>query len=62
MIAKRSVLEAAGVEFIEYAGPTEISPAVWVTGPVERRHEEKTYPKQVRVKVEGEWSARARPI
>lgn len=55
MIAIRSELEAAGVEFIEYAEPTEISPAVWVTGPVERRHEEKTWVKQVRVELDGEW-------
>lgn len=55
MLEMREILEAAGVEFIEYAEPTEISPAVWVSGPVERRHPEKNYPTHVRVHVDGEW-------
>ena len=55
MIAMRKVLEAAGVEFIEYSEPTEISPAVWVTGPVVRNHPEKNYPQAIRVNVDGEW-------
>ena len=55
MIAMRETLEAAGVEFIEYAEAKEISPAVWITGPVERRHPEKNYPPQVRVRIDGEW-------
>ena len=55
MIAMRIDLEAAGVEFIEYAEPTEILPAVWVTGPVERTHAEKTYPQMVQVKIDAEW-------
>lgn len=55
MIAMRETLQAAGAEFIEHLEPTEISPAVWVTGPVERRHPEKNYPPQVRVNIVGEW-------
>lgn len=55
MIAMREELEAAGVEFRIYSEPTEILPAVWVTGPVVRTHDEKTYPKIVRVKINGEW-------
>lgn len=55
MIAMRETLEASGVSFIEYSQPTEISPAVWVTGPVERRHPEKNYPRDVRVNIDGEW-------
>lgn len=55
MIAQRAELEAAGVRFIEYAGPTEISPSVWITGPVERTHSENTYPRAVRVMIDGEW-------
>ena len=55
MIAMRETLQAAGAEFIDHAEPTEISPAIWVTGPVERRHPEQNYPQQVRVNIVGEW-------
>lgn len=55
MIAMRKKLEAAGVEFIEHAEPAEISPAVWVTGPVERIHPEKNYGQTVQVKLDGQW-------
>ena len=55
MIAMRKELEAAGVEFVIYSDPTEISPAVWVTGPIERVHAEKTYNPAMRVKIDGEW-------
>ncbi len=55
MIAMRRELEAAGVEIIEYSEPTEISPAVWVTGPVVRNSPEKNYPQTVQVKMDGEW-------
>lgn len=36
-------LEADGVEFIVYDKPTELFPGVWITGPVERIHDEKNY-------------------
>lgn len=55
MIAMRKELEAEGVEFLIYSEPTEIMPSVWVTGPVVRTHEEKTYSTQIRMKVDGEW-------
>ncbi len=55
MIAVREELEAAGVEIIEYSKPTEILPAVWVTGPVERNSLEKNYPQSVQVKLDGVW-------
>jgi 7,8-dihydropterin-6-yl-methyl-4-(beta-D-ribofuranosyl)aminobenzene 5'-phosphate synthase len=55
MIAVRKELEAAGVEIIEYSQPTEISPAVWVTGPIERNHAEKNYPQSFQVNIDGEW-------
>ncbi len=55
MIALRDTLEAAGVEVIEHDGPTEILPAVWVTGPVERHHPEKNYGTSLRVRINGEW-------
>ncbi len=55
MIAMREELEAAGVEFIIYSGATEISPAVWVTGPIERNHPEKNYARTMQVYIDGEW-------
>ena len=54
MIAARGRLEAAGIEFIEPKEPREILPSVWVTGPIERTHAEKTYPKMVQIQVDGE--------
>lgn len=54
MIAVRDSLEAAGVEIVEHAGPAEILPAVWVTGPVERVHDEQRYG-DARMWVGGEW-------
>ena len=55
MIALRGTLEAGGVEFVEHAGPSEIMPAVWVTGPVERPNAEKNYATTVQVRMDGEW-------
>lgn len=55
MIAMRAQLSAAGVTFVEHDRPKEILPSVWVTGPVERRHAEKTYPAQIQVQIDGEW-------
>jgi len=55
MIAMRRELEAAGVEFIVYSAATEIAPAVWVTGPIERTHPEKNYGRATKVNIDGEW-------
>ncbi len=55
MIAMRKELEAAGVEFITYSGAKEISPAVWVTGPIERYHPEKNYGRTMQVNIDGKW-------
>ncbi len=55
MIMVRAELEAAGVEVVEHAGPAEILPAVWVTGPIERRHAERNYNPASRVLIDGEW-------
>ncbi len=38
-----------------WAGAAEILPAVWVTGPVERKHRERTYPRFVDLNIDGEW-------
>jgi 7,8-dihydropterin-6-yl-methyl-4-(beta-D-ribofuranosyl)aminobenzene 5'-phosphate synthase len=55
MIAMRTELEAKGIEFLIYDRPTEVLPAVWVTGPVERAHQEKTYSTSVEMKADDQW-------
>jgi 7,8-dihydropterin-6-yl-methyl-4-(beta-D-ribofuranosyl)aminobenzene 5'-phosphate synthase len=47
LVADRAALEAAGIQFIEHAGPAELLPGVWFTGPVPRIHPEHNYPKDV---------------
>ena len=54
MIAVRDTLDAAGVEIIEHRGPSEILPSVWVTGPIERPHDEQRYG-AARMLLDGEW-------
>jgi 7,8-dihydropterin-6-yl-methyl-4-(beta-D-ribofuranosyl)aminobenzene 5'-phosphate synthase len=56
MIALRETLEAAGVEFLVHAVPTEIVPAVWVSGPVPRQFPEKNYPSTIEVSLNGTWT------
>jgi 7,8-dihydropterin-6-yl-methyl-4-(beta-D-ribofuranosyl)aminobenzene 5'-phosphate synthase len=55
MIEARGSLEDAGVEFIVHAGPTEIVPGLWLTGPVARPHPEKNYPAQIKIEENGRW-------
>ncbi len=55
MIALRQAIEAAGVEIIQHSEATEIFPAVWVSGPIERVHPEKNYGSAIQVSLEGEW-------
>lgn len=55
MIAMRETIEAQGVEFLEHTQATEIYPAVWVSGPVERRHAEQNYSAALKVEFEGDW-------
>lgn len=55
MIALRQTFEDEGVEFLVHAEATEIFPAVWVSGPVQRRHPEKNYPSTIKVSIDGEW-------
>ncbi len=55
MIALREVIEAQGVEILVHAQATEIFPAVWVSGPVERRHPEQNYSAALTVALEGDW-------
>jgi 7,8-dihydropterin-6-yl-methyl-4-(beta-D-ribofuranosyl)aminobenzene 5'-phosphate synthase len=56
MIAIRDSLEAAGIEIIEHSGPAEIMPGIWVTGPVQRIHDEKNYPDVVKIEMDGAWN------
>ena len=56
MIEVRQQLEAKGVEFRIHSEPTEILPSIWITGPIERVHAEKTYSTVVDVKIDGEWT------
>ena len=44
MVGLRDRIEDTGATFIIYDRPGEISPGVWVTGPVPRQHEEYNYP------------------
>lgn len=55
MFAIREELEAMGAEFHVYSEPTEILPAIWVTGPIDRTHDEKTFSPGTEVNIDGEW-------
>lgn len=44
---------AAGGRITEVAGPTELAPGVWLTGPVPRVHNETNYGQSIFVKVDG---------
>ncbi len=55
MIEERAALEAAGARFLVHDGPTEIAPAVWVSGPVERPLPERNYGAGTEVQLDGEW-------
>ena len=57
MIEIRKHLEAEGVAILIHSDAHEIAPSVWVTGPIERRHEEKNYPTHLQVKeADGSWT------
>jgi 7,8-dihydropterin-6-yl-methyl-4-(beta-D-ribofuranosyl)aminobenzene 5'-phosphate synthase len=55
MIAARERLIRAGVQIIEHTSAAEILPAIWVTGPVERIHPEKTYPTSINLQDGDTW-------
>ena len=55
MIGLRDSIEAQGVEFLIHAEAAEIFPAVWVSGPVERRHLEQNYSANLNVAMDGDW-------
>ena len=49
MLATRPAYEATGGVFIEHAGPVELLPGVWLTGPVPRRYPERNWSKSFRL-------------
>jgi 7,8-dihydropterin-6-yl-methyl-4-(beta-D-ribofuranosyl)aminobenzene 5'-phosphate synthase len=49
-IALKAPYEATGGTFVEVAGPTEIFPGAWLTGPVPRTHPERNWSGASRVK------------
>jgi 7,8-dihydropterin-6-yl-methyl-4-(beta-D-ribofuranosyl)aminobenzene 5'-phosphate synthase len=49
-IALKAPYEATGGRFVEVARPTEIFPGAWLTGPVPRRHPERNWSGQTKVK------------
>jgi 7,8-dihydropterin-6-yl-methyl-4-(beta-D-ribofuranosyl)aminobenzene 5'-phosphate synthase len=49
-IALRGPYEATGGRFVEITRPTEVVPGAWLTGPVPRRHPERNWSGQKRVK------------
>jgi 7,8-dihydropterin-6-yl-methyl-4-(beta-D-ribofuranosyl)aminobenzene 5'-phosphate synthase len=49
MVAFRTEYEASGGTFIEHAGPVELWPGVWLTGPVPRVHPERNWSGKARV-------------
>lgn len=55
MIQMRSALEELDVELVVHAGPSEIFPGVWVTGPVARPHPETNYPTFIEVREGEDW-------
>jgi 7,8-dihydropterin-6-yl-methyl-4-(beta-D-ribofuranosyl)aminobenzene 5'-phosphate synthase len=45
MIATRAAYEAGGGRVVEHARAEELAPGVWITGPIERRHPERNFPR-----------------
>lgn len=43
MIATKAAYEAAGGSFVEHAGPVELYPGIWLTGPVPRKYPERNW-------------------
>ncbi|MCX2743778.1 MBL fold metallo-hydrolase [Mangrovivirga sp. M17] len=52
MLSMKKELEADGVEFIIYSNQHELFPGVWITGPIERIHEERNWSGNVQIKTD----------
>ncbi len=50
MLALRAAFEATGGAVVEHAGPAELAPGVWLTGPVPRVHPERNWTSTGRVR------------
>lgn len=49
LLADRAAYERLGGRFVEHAGPVELAPGVWLTGPVPRVHDERNWSRLGRV-------------
>ncbi|MBE2213922.1 MAG: MBL fold metallo-hydrolase [Opitutaceae bacterium] len=56
-IALKAEFEATGGTFLEHAGPVELAPGVWFTGPIPRPNPEKNYGGTDRVLAPDGWTA-----
>lgn len=52
MLAMKAELEKDGVEFIEYDSKKELFPGIWITGPVDRVHNERNWSGSGTIKTE----------
>jgi 7,8-dihydropterin-6-yl-methyl-4-(beta-D-ribofuranosyl)aminobenzene 5'-phosphate synthase len=50
LLPLRQEYEALGGRFVEHAGPVQLRPGVWLTGPVPRRHPERNWSGSLRLK------------
>lgn len=53
LLPLKAAYEALGGVFVEHAGPTELVPAVWLTGPVPRQYPERNWSGAGRVQTTG---------
>jgi 7,8-dihydropterin-6-yl-methyl-4-(beta-D-ribofuranosyl)aminobenzene 5'-phosphate synthase len=50
MIATKAAYEAAGGSFVEHAGPVQLYPGIWLTGPIPRKYPERNWSGSGRLK------------
>jgi len=53
LLPLKAEFEATGGVFVEHAGPVELLPGVWITGPIPRPHPERNYDRAGRVRTPG---------
>jgi 7,8-dihydropterin-6-yl-methyl-4-(beta-D-ribofuranosyl)aminobenzene 5'-phosphate synthase len=53
LLPLKAAYEALGGQFVEHAGPTQLLPAVWLTGPVPRQYPERNWSGTGRVQTAG---------
>ncbi len=52
LLATKETLEADNIEFIVYSKPHELHPGVWITGPIQRIHDERNWSGNGRIATE----------